>query len=98
MSLMTGLNGIVLSLWVGLDYYFFPLLILQLVAGLLARRLLLAGTPTDWRLPTLKVLIFLQQLCQRLLILWVILFFYFGVLRLKEISSDGANWVVSGLS
>ena len=32
MSLMTGLNGIALSLWVGLDYFFFPLLILQLVA------------------------------------------------------------------
>ena len=31
MSWMTGLNEIVLSLWVGLDYYFFPLLILQLV-------------------------------------------------------------------
>ena len=30
---MTGLNEIVLSLWVGLDYYFFPLLILQLVAS-----------------------------------------------------------------
>ena len=36
MSLMTGLNGIALSLWAGLDYFFFPLLILQLGAGLLA--------------------------------------------------------------
>ena len=51
---MTGLNAIALSLWVGLDYYFFPLLISQLVAGLLARRLLLAGTPTDWRLLILR--------------------------------------------
>ena len=34
MSLMTELNAIALSLWAGLDYYFFPLLILQLVAGL----------------------------------------------------------------
>ena len=30
MSLMTGLNEIALSLWAGLDYFFFPLLILQL--------------------------------------------------------------------
>ena len=44
MSWMTGLNGIALSLWAGLDYYFFPLLILQLVAGLLALPLLRAGT------------------------------------------------------
>ena len=34
MSLMTGLNEIALSLWVGLDYFFFPLLILQLVGEL----------------------------------------------------------------
>ena len=34
MSLMTGLNEIALSLWVGLDYFFFPLLILQLVSKL----------------------------------------------------------------
>ena len=31
MSWMTGLNEIALSLWVGLDYFFFPLLISQLV-------------------------------------------------------------------
>ena len=34
MSSMTGLNEIALFLWVGLDYFFFPLLIWQLVAGL----------------------------------------------------------------
>ena len=34
MSWMTELNGIALSLWAGLDYYFFPLLILQLVGTL----------------------------------------------------------------
>ena len=39
MSWMTGLNAIVLSLWAGLDYFFFPLLIWQLVAGLLVLRL-----------------------------------------------------------
>ena len=97
MSSMTGLKGIALSLWVGLDYYFFPLLILQLVAGLLARRLLQAGIPTGLRLLTLRVAISLQQLCQALLTLWVILFFYFGVLSLREISSAGANLGDSGL-
>jgi len=97
MSWMTGLNEIALSLWVGLDSFFFPLLILQLVAGLLARRLLRAGIPTDWRLPTLKGLIFLQRQCQLLLMLWAILFFYFGVLSLREISSAGSNLGDSGL-
>ena len=97
MSSMTGLNGIALSLWVGLDSFFFPLLILQLVAGLLARRLLQAGTPTGLRLLTLRVAIFLQQQSQLLLTLWVILFFYFGVLSLREISSGGANLGDSGL-
>ena len=91
MSLMTGLNEIALSLWVGLDYFFFPLLISQLVAGLLARRLLQAGTPTDSQVVTLRVLISLQRLCQRLLMLWVILFFYFGVLSLKATLFAGAN-------
>ena len=62
MSLMTELNEIALSLWVGLDYFFFPLLILQLVAGLLAQRLLQAGTPTDSQVVTLRVLISLQRL------------------------------------
>ena len=91
MSWMTGLNGIALSLWAGLDSFFFPLLIWPLVAGLLARRLLLRGTPTGWRLATLRVLISSQQQCQLLLTLWVILFFYFGVLSLKGISSGGVN-------
>ncbi len=88
---MTGLNAIALSLWAGLDYFFFPLLISQLVAGLLVRRSLQAGTPTGWRLVTLRVLTSLQRLCQRLLMLWVILFFYFGVLSLKGTLSGGAN-------
>ena len=34
MSWMTGLNATALSLWAGLDYFFFPLLILQLVKQL----------------------------------------------------------------
>ena len=81
--------------WSGL--LLFPLLILPLVAGLLAQRLLQAGTPTGWRLVTLRGLISLRLLCQRLQILWVILFFYFGVLSLKGISSGGANLGDSGL-
>jgi uncharacterized membrane protein YhaH (DUF805 family) len=97
MSWMTGFNEIVLSLWVGLDSFFFPLLIWPLVAGLLAQRLLQASTPTGWRLLTLKAAISLQRQCQRLLTLWVILFFYFGVLSLKGISSGGANLGDSGL-
>jgi photosystem II P680 reaction center D2 protein len=54
MSWMTGLNEIALSLWVGLDSFFFPLLIWPLVAGLLAQRLLQAGIPTGWRLSYLE--------------------------------------------
>jgi hypothetical protein len=97
MSWMTGLNAIALSLWAGLDYFFFPLLILQLVAGLLALPLLRRGTLTVWQAVTLRVLIFLQQQSRLLLTLWVILFFYFGVLSLREISSGGANLGDSGL-
>ena len=92
MSWMTGLNATALSLWAGLDYFFFPLLIWQLVAGLLVLRLSQAGTLTDSRLAILRVLIFSQR-CQRLLMLWVILFFYFGVLSLREISN---RWVQLG--
>ena len=77
----------------GLDYYFFPLLILQLVDGLLAQLLLRVGTLTDSRVVILRVLIFLQRLCQRLLMLWVILFFYFGVLRSQ---GDFVRWVQLG--
>ena len=55
------------------------------------------GTPTGWQVPILKALISLQQQCQRLLMLWVILFFYFGVLSLRAISSAGSNLGDSGL-
>ena len=97
MSWMTTLNATALYLWAGLDFFFFPLLIWPLAAGLLAQRLLLAGTPTGWRLVTLRVLISSQQLCRRLLMLWVILFFYFGVLSLKGTSSVGSSLGDSGL-
>lgn len=98
MSWMTGLNEIALSLWVGLDSFFFPLLIWPLAAGLLAQRLLQAGTPTGLRLVTLRVLISSRQLCLRLQTLWVILFFYFGVLNLKATLSGGSNLGDYGLS
>ena len=97
MSWTTGLNEIALYLWVGLDSFFFPLLILQLVAGLLALRLSQVGTPTDSQVRTLRVLIFSQRLCQLLLTLWVILFFYFGVLSLKVALSGGSSWEDSGI-
>ena len=81
----------------GLDYYFFPLLILQLVAGSLVLLLLRRGTPMDSQVVILRVLIFLRQQFQRLLMLWVILFFYFGVLSLRATSSGGANLGDSGI-
>ena len=40
---------------------------------------------------------FLTAACQRLLMLWVILFFYFGVLSLREISNAGSNLGDSGI-
>ena len=65
--------------------------------ALLVLRLLRRGTPTDSRLPILRVLIFLRQLCQLLLMLWVILFFYFGVLSLRGTFIGGANLGDSGI-
>ena len=81
--------------WSGL--LLFPTAYLAIGVSLLARRLLQAGTPTDSQVVTLRVLIFLQRQCQLLLTLWVILFFYFGVLSLREISSAGANLGDSGI-
>ena len=56
-----------------------------------------AGIPTGWRLLTLRVLISSRQLCQLLLTLWVILFFYFGVLSLRGTFSGGPNLGDSGI-
>ena len=81
--------------WSGL--LLLPTAYLAIGGSLLAQRLLQAGTPTDSQVVTLRVLISLQRLSQRLLMLWVILFFYFGVLSLREISSGGANLGDSGL-
>ena len=91
--LMTGLNAIALSLWVGLDYYFFPLLIWPLVAGLLARPLLQAGTPTGWRLAYLEGANFLtaavstpaDSMGHSLLLLWG-----------PEAQGDFVRWVQLG--
>ena len=81
----------------GLDYFFFPLLILQLGAGLLALPLLRRGTLTVSQAVTLRVLIFLQRQSRLLLTLWVILFFYFGVLSLRGTFSGGSNLEDSGI-
>ena len=97
MSLMTGLNAIALSLWAGLDYFFFPLLISQLVASLLALRLSTSWYTHGLASSYLEGANFLTALCQRLLMLWVILFFYFGVLSFRAISSAGSNLGDSGL-
>ena len=62
-------------------------------AGLLALCLSQVGTLTDLQVVTLRVLISLQRLCQRLLMLWVILFFYFGVLKAQ---GDFIRWCQLG--
>ena len=54
------------------------------------------GIPTGWRLLTLRVLISSRQLCQLLLTLWVILFFYFGVLSLRGFHPVGPTWGTLG--
>ena len=97
MSWMTGLREIVSFLLAGLEFYFFPLLILQLGAGLLVLLSSRAGIPMDSLLPILKAQIFLRQQFRLLLTLWVILFFSYGVLSLREISNAGANLGDSGL-
>ena len=97
MSLMTGLkrDRFVFVGWSGL--LLLPTAYLAIGGQLTGTTFVTAGTLTGWRLPTLRVLIFSQRLCQRLLMLWVILFFYFGVLSLREISSAGSNLGDSGL-
>ena len=81
--------------WSGL--LLFPTAYLAIGGSLLAQLSLRRGIPTGWRLVILRALIFLQRQCQLLLTLWVILFFYFGVLKLRAISSGGSNLGDSGL-
>ena len=61
MSWMTGLNAIVLSLWLVWTTSFSHCLYGNWWLGLLALRLSQLGTLTGWRLPTLRVLIFSQR-------------------------------------
>ena len=98
MSSTTGLKEIVSFLLAGLDFFFFPLLILLLAVGLLGLLSSRVGILMAWRPPILRVQTFLLRQFLLQLTLWVILYFFYGVLSLREISSDGANWVVSGLS
>ena len=97
MSLTTGLNEIVSFLLAGLDFFFFPLLILLLAVGLLGLLSRRVGILTGWQVPILRVQTFLlrQFLLQQTL--WVILFCFSGVLRLKGISSGGVNLEDSGI-
>jgi hypothetical protein len=97
MSSMIGLKEIVSFLLAGLEFYFFPLLILQLGAGLLVLLSSRAGIPMDSLVPILRAQIFLRQQFRLLLTLWVILFFSYGVLSVRGISSAGANLGDSGL-
>ncbi len=97
MSLTTGLKGTFSFLLAGLDFFFFPLLILLLAVGLLGLLSSRVGILTDLRVPILRVQTFLlrQFLLQQTL--WVILFCFYGVLNLKGISSGGSNWEDSGI-
>ena len=88
---MTGLNAIVLSLWAGLDYLLLPTAYLAIGGWLTGTTFATSWYTHGLAVPILRVLISSQRLCQRLLMLWVILFFYSGVLRLREISSGGSN-------
>ena len=91
MSLTTGLKETVSFLLAGLDFFFFPLLTLLLGVGLLGLLSSRVGILTGWQVPILRVQTFLlrQFLLQQML--WVILLCFSGVLKLRGISSGGAN-------
>ena len=93
MSLTTGLNEIVLFLLAGLDFFFFPLLILLLAVGLLGLLSRRVGILTGWQVPIWRVQTFLlrQFLLQQTL--WVILFCFSGVLRAQ---GDFVRWIQLG--
>ena len=80
----------------GLDFFFFPLLILLLAVGFLGLLSSRVGILTGWQVPIWRVQTFLlrQFLLQQML--WVILFCFSGVLR-SRISSGGANLGDSGI-
>ena len=84
MSLMTGLNGIALSLWAGLDY-FFPTAYLAIGEAATGTTFVTGWYTHGLASSYLEGANFLTAiLSQRLLMLWVILFFYFGVLSLRD--------------
>ena len=90
MSLMTGLKRDRFVFVAGLDFFFFPLLILQLVSNLTGTSFVTSWYTHGLASSYLEGANFLTAiLSQRLLMLWVILFFYFGVLSLREISNAG---------
>ena len=78
MSWTTGLNEIVLSLWAGLDYFFFPLLILQLVATYWHNFRYVMVYPRVGRLLILRGPFSYSSSVNSCLTLWVILFFTLG--------------------
>ena len=77
--------------WSGL--LLFPTAYLAIGGWLTGTTFATSNTPTDSQVVTLRVLISLQRLSQRLLMLWVILFFYFGVLSLR---GDFVRWCQLG--
>jgi len=97
MSLMIGLRETVSFLLAGLDFFFFPQLILLLVVGLLGQLSLRVGTLMALYPPILRVQTFLLRQLVLQQMLWVILFFFSGVLKLREISSGGSNLGDSGI-
>ena len=81
--------------WSGL--LLFPTAYLAIGGHLLARRLLQSWYTHGLASSYLEGANFLTAAVSTLLTLWVILFFYFGVLSLREISSAGANLGDSGI-
>ncbi len=94
---MTGLRETVSFLLAGLDFFFFPQLILLLVVGLLGQLSSRVGTLMGLYPPILRVQTFLLRQLVLQQIVWVILFFFSGALRLREISSGGSSLGDSGL-
>jgi len=94
---MTGLSVIGLCLSVGLAYFYSRRLISLLAGGLQEPPSLPVGTPMALRLHIWRGLTFLLQLYLLQLMLWDILFYCYGALKLREISSAGSNLGDSGL-
>ena len=94
---MTGLSVIGLCLSVGLAYFYSRQLISLLAGGLQEPPSLPVGTPMALRLHIWRGLTFLLQLYLLQLMLWDILFYCYGALKLREISSAGSNLGDSGL-